>query len=282
MPASGLMYAVSLTVTGYKTAFNHLDDTKNRTERNETKFFLQHCGARTQDLSSYENIPGGKRTCWEVDLFPRTISSQSRPENEATSLYWSVEICRLGPHPPSASQDSAPLPPGVTALPASLSANQSLAQACPHSFPADLHCHLIANQLVTSLTLAASPRGKPVSSRIEFCPDMHTEMAGTFHLMVYVKFLFTGSDGMRFCSSLVSFPRFQIPGPVNWIPAFISSQLPTLPLLLASEVISPRMKSIFSRGLSMPAFFRRETQYIHRPMAAQLKASTMPSHMPEG
>lgn len=38
---------------------------KNRTESNETKFFLQHFGARTQDLSSCENISGGKRTCWE-------------------------------------------------------------------------------------------------------------------------------------------------------------------------------------------------------------------------
>ena len=66
----------SWDVTGYKTAFNHLDDTKNRTERNETKFFLQHFGARTQDLSSCENIPGGKKTCWDVDLFPRTISSE--------------------------------------------------------------------------------------------------------------------------------------------------------------------------------------------------------------
>ena len=131
-----------------KTAFNHLDDTENRTERNETKFFLQHFGARTQDLSSFENTPGGKRTCWEVDLFARTISSQSGPENEAISLYCSVEICCLGPHPPSVSEDSAPLPPWVRALPASLSASQSLAQACPHSFAADLHCHLIANQLV--------------------------------------------------------------------------------------------------------------------------------------
>lgn len=191
---------------------------KNRTESNETKFFLQHFGARTQDLSSCENISGGKRTCWEVDLFPRTVSSQSGPENEPISLYCSVEICRLGPHPPSASQDSAPLPPRVRALPASLSASQSLAQACLHSFTVDLHCHLVANQLVTSLTLAASPGGKSVSSRIEFCPDMHTETAGTFHLMVHVKFLFTGSDGMHFSSSLLSFPWFQIPGPVNWIP----------------------------------------------------------------
>ena len=62
---------------------------------------------------------------------------------------------------------------------------------------------------------------------------MHTEMAGTFHLMVHVKFLFPGSDGMRFCSSLLSFPQFQIPGPVNWIPTFTSPQLPTSPFPLA-------------------------------------------------
>ena len=111
-----------------KTAFNHLNDTKNRTERNETKFFLQHFGARTQGLSSFENTPGGKRTCWEVDLFARTISSRSGPENEAISLYCSVEICCLGPHAPSVSEDSAPLPPWVRALPASLSTSQSLAK----------------------------------------------------------------------------------------------------------------------------------------------------------
>lgn len=172
-------------ITHWGMAFYHLEDAENRFERNETKIIFQYLRVKTQDLSSGQNIlgeggPMGKKSgSPDPSLYKEALGMELYHHTTVLKSPYGQRSC-----PPSASQDSA----GPSTLPSRLTSpfqlhGQSLTSTCPCCLAVDLHCHLTANQLVTSLTAAVSPGGKLVSLGTKFCPDICTKKAGTFHFI---------------------------------------------------------------------------------------------------
>lgn len=151
--------------------------------------------------------------------------------------------------PPSASQDSA----GPSTLPHRLSSSfqlhgQSLTSTCPCCLAIDLHCHFTANQLVTSLTVATEHWMEDSLFGNHSVQTYAPRRLALSTSLMLAEFHVSGFDGMRLCSSLLSFPWFQTPVLISLILHLFLPSLSTS-LYSASEAGAYKMKAIFSETM---------------------------------